>query len=105
MPRPRPGRRFAPKITKTIKRMTINSGNPRRPIVQLLPQIRNRRSLRIVPLFVGILGGVVPLAQPALRGQGAPVSPPSTLSTFSTGVNLVEVYATVTDRGGQPVTG
>jgi Ca-activated chloride channel family protein len=27
------------------------------------------------------------------------------VSTFSTGVNLVEVYATVTDRAGQPVTG
>ena len=42
------------------------------------------------------------LAQPALRGQGVPAS---TSSTFSTGVNLVEVYATVTDREGQPVTG
>jgi Ca-activated chloride channel homolog len=40
--------------------------------------------------------------QAALRGQGAPVS---AVSTFSTGVNLVEVYATVTDRQGQPVTG
>ena len=45
------------------------------------------------------------LTQPALRGQGPPVSGPSTFSTFSTGVNLVEVYATVTDREGQPVTG
>ena len=45
------------------------------------------------------------LAQPALRGQGAPVSTSSTSSTFSTGVNLVQVYATVTDREGQPVTG
>jgi Ca-activated chloride channel family protein len=34
-----------------------------------------------------------------LRGQSAPVS------TFSTGINLVQVYATVTDREGLPVTG
>src|SRR5882672_8030366 len=102
MPRPRPGRRFAPKITTTIKRMTISSGNPRCPIVQLLPQIWNRRSAWIVPLFFGGLGGLVVVAQPpdvALRGQTGPVS------TFSTGVNLVQVYATVTDRDGQPVTG
>jgi Ca-activated chloride channel family protein len=67
--------------------------------MQLLPQIWNRRSLGIVPLFVGSLGGVLLLAQTALWGQEPPAS------TFSTGVNLVEVYATVTDRGGQPVTG
>jgi Ca-activated chloride channel family protein len=68
----------------------------------------NQRSLRIVPLFFAGPGrlislirllGLMLLAQPALQGQSAPVS------TFSTGVNLVEVYATVTDRGGQPVTG
>ena len=61
--------------------------------MQLLPQIWNRRSARIVPLFVGAL---VLLAQPAIRGQ---------IATFSSGVNLVEVYATVTDRDGQPITG
>ena len=38
-------------------------------------------------------------AQPALQEQSPSVS------TFSTGVTLVEVYATVTDREGQPVTG
>jgi Ca-activated chloride channel family protein len=67
--------------------------------VQLLPQIWNRRSAWIVPLFFGGLWGLVVVAQPPLRGQSAPVS------TFSTGVNLVQVYATVTDRDGQPVTG
>ena len=36
---------------------------------------------------------VLPAAQPALHGQ------------FSSGVSLVEVYATVTDRSGQPVVG
>jgi Ca-activated chloride channel family protein len=39
------------------------------------------------------------VAEPAARRQSGPVS------TYSTGVNLVEVYATVTDRQGQPVTG
>ena len=73
--------------------------------MQLLPKSWNRRSLWIVPLFFGGLGCLMLLAQPALRGQGAPVSPSSAASTFSTGVNLVEVYATVTDRQGQPVTG
>lgn len=42
------------------------------------------------------------MAQSALQGQSVPVSPSS---TFSTGVNLVQVYATVTDRDGLPVTG
>jgi Ca-activated chloride channel family protein len=50
----------------------------------------------IVPLFLAAL--VVP-AQPVLRGQTPPIA------TFSSGINLVEVYATVTDREGQPVTG
>jgi Ca-activated chloride channel family protein len=69
--------------------------------MQLLPQIWNRRSRWIVPLFIAGLGSLVLLAQPPLRGQSAPGSQSS---TFSTGVNLVEVYATVTDRAGQPVT-
>jgi Ca-activated chloride channel homolog len=64
--------------------------------MQLLPQIWKRRSAAIVPLFVAALAAV---AQPALRGQ-APA-----IATFSSGINLVEVYATVTDRDGQPVTG
>ena len=67
--------------------------------MQLLPQIWNRRSSWIVPLFFGGLGGLVVGAQPPLPGQLAPAS------TFSTGINLVQVYATVTDRDGQPVTG
>lgn len=67
--------------------------------MQLLPQIWNRRSAWIVPLFFGGLGGLVAVAQPPLLGQSPPVS------TFSTGINLVEVYATVTHRDGQPATG
>ena len=65
--------------------------------MQLLPQIWYQSSAWIV-LFLGGLGGLVVATQP-LRGQSAPVS------IFSTGINLVQVYATVTDRDGQPVTG
>jgi Ca-activated chloride channel family protein len=37
--------------------------------------------------------------RPALQGQSSPIA------TFSSGINLVEVYATVTDAKGEPVTG
>src|SRR5436305_6771670 len=76
MPRPRPGNRFAPKITTTIARITSSSGSPRRPMRWLLEAL-------IVPLF---------LSASVAYGQ------------FTSGVNLVEVYATVTDRHGEPVT-
>ena len=60
-------------------------------MVQLLPQVWKRRLASIVPLLIG---GSVLLAQPAARGQ---------LATFSSAVNLVEVYATVGSRYGQPI--
>ncbi len=44
----------------------------------------------IVPLFLGALAASVG-AEPYVQ--------------FTSGVNLVEVYATVTDRQGEPVTG
>ena len=59
----------------------------------LLPQVLQPGSAWIVPLFLGALLLVV---QPALHGQNP---------TFSSGVSLVQVYATVTDSGGQPVMG
>src|SRR4051812_13870112 len=77
MPRPSPGNRFAPKMTMTIARITSSSGSPRRPMVWLL-------ETAIVPLFLGVS---------VAYGQ------------FTSGVNLVEVYATVTDRQGEPVMG
>jgi Ca-activated chloride channel family protein len=58
-------------------------------MVQFLRHFWKWRSKSIVPLF---LGALALLAQP-LQGQ------------FSSGIDLVEVYATVTDRNGQPVTG
>jgi Ca-activated chloride channel family protein len=61
-------------------------------MVQLLPQFKDWRRGLIVPL---ILAGSV-LAGPAVLAQ---------VATFSSGVNLVEVYATVTDGAGEPVAG
>jgi len=48
---------------------------------------------RIVPLFAVGLAAVLALSAHVLYAQ------------FTSGVNLVEVYATVTDRAGEPVTG
>src|SRR5258706_14542259 len=75
MPLPSCGRRLAPKMMTTIARMTSSSGIPIRPIAVLLVLL------------------IVPPWQRALPGQ------------FAAGVNLVEVYATVSDSRGEPVTG
>src|SRR4051812_10341854 len=83
MPRPSPGSRFAPKMTMIIARMTSSSGRPRRPMVRLL-------EAAIVPLFLSATGAVG-IARPYAQ--------------FTSGVNLVEVYASVTDSTGEPVAG
>src|SRR5262244_3724848 len=75
MPRPRPGSRLAPKMITMIARMMSSSGNPMRPIAWLL-------EAAIVPLLTVGLG-----------------------AQFTSGVNLVEVYATVTDPRGEPISG
>ena len=54
----------------------------------MLHRIVNVRTIWIVPLFQSLI-----LAAEPLTGQ------------FSGGVNLVEVYATVTDRSGEPILG
>src|SRR5215510_11927247 len=74
MPRPRPGNRFAPKMMTMMARMMSSSGNPMRPMVWLLRLL------------------IVPLLTITLAGQ------------FASGVNLVEVYATVMNSQGDPVT-
>src|SRR5262245_65931091 len=61
-----------------IARMINSSGSPRRPMAVLL-------EAAIVPLVIVL----------ALAG--------STYAQFTSGVNLVEVYATVTDQRGAPV--
>jgi Ca-activated chloride channel homolog len=61
-------------------------------MVQALPKISKWRTLAIVPLFFGGAGW-------ARDGAGRQVA------TFSSGVEQVEVYVTVTDSKGEPVTG
>jgi hypothetical protein len=67
----------------TIARMTSSSGIPKRPMMWLL-------EAAIVPLFLGVSLAVI-AAKPYAQ--------------FTSGVNLVEVYATVTDGRGEPVPG
>jgi Ca-activated chloride channel family protein len=68
--------------------MMSSSGSPSEPNMVILQQIDGTRTKAIVPLLVGLLASGT-----AVYGQ------------FTSGVNLVEVYATVTDRDGSPVTG
>src|SRR5436190_1147233 len=84
MPRPISGKRFAPKIRMMISRMMMSSGTPK-PMA--LPFKYEERRNSIILLLVAVL------AATGLSAQ------------FSSGVNLVEVYAAVTDRAGNPVTG
>jgi Ca-activated chloride channel family protein len=76
MPRPISGRRFAPKIRMMIVKMIRSSGMP-------------------MPIACLVLCGpaIVPRAAQDPRPQ------------FSSRVQLVEVYASVTDASGEPVTG
>src|SRR6266540_3932529 len=84
MPRPISGKRFAPKIRMMIRRMMMSSGTPK-PMA--LPFRYEERRNSIILLLVAVL------AVPLVSAQ------------FSSGVNLVEVYAAVTDQAGNPVTG
>src|SRR5215831_746010 len=96
MPLPSPGNRFAPKITMTMARMTSSSGRPTRPMVELLLG-------RIVPpharvfarLFVSIFLIFLMVHEMAAR----------TRAQFRSGVDLVEVYATVSDSRGASLSG
>src|SRR5262245_1538299 len=91
IPRPRPGRRFAPKITMTMARVMTSSGSPIRPMVKLLPQATVPPRPGLFPVVFLMFLACAGIR--AARGQ------------FVSGVDLVEVDATVTDAGGQPVTG
>src|SRR3989442_10035041 len=89
MPRPISGRRFAPKIKMMIARMISNSGIPMRPICHLVLA----GTAAIVPcLAAGLSPWLVLHAQ-------------EPVAQFSSRVQLVEVYASVTDASGEPVTG
>ena len=77
MPRPISGSRFAPKISMTIARMINISGSPMRPMIHLV-----------------LCGAVI-----------VPCAAQDALPQFSSRVQLVEVYASVTDAAGEPITG
>jgi Ca-activated chloride channel homolog len=110
MPRPISGNRLAPKMTITINRMTISSGNPIRPMVKLLTLLPGqelsprtpgsradcniRRPSRGIIHLVGFLTFIAAVG----HAGAAPLQ-------FASGVDLVEVYATVTDARGEPVAG
>src|SRR4051812_10267724 len=98
MPRPISGRRFAPKIMMMMIRMMISSGKPRLPIARTpcgiwgesansITVIRGLRQAAALVIAVSAGAAVIDAGQ------------------FSSGVNLVEVYASVTDLRGNPVTG
>src|SRR5215204_3686384 len=95
MPRPISGRRLAPKIRMMMNRITSSSGIPRRgsmvsPSGVYGPNLITERGLmRLAAVLVA--GAVMASAPGAVEGQ------------FSSAVNQVEVYASVTDKQGQPV--
>src|SRR6188472_2226878 len=105
MPRPISGKRFAPKIRMMIKRMMMSSGRPRRPIMALPFRYEGRRdSTTLLRASAGLrasrFGEPGAWALWALLLGCGPLS-----AQFSSGVNLVEVYAAVTDQAGNPVSG
>src|SRR6187549_4135343 len=101
MPRPSSGRRFAPKMRMMIKRQMMSSGNPTRPSMAILAcRERQVDSITSPKRRLGVLALMV---LPWSVSWLAPVGACS--SQFSSGVNLVEVYAAVVDHDGKPVTG
>src|SRR5262249_46886684 len=89
MPRPISGRRFAPKIRMMIKRMMMSSGKPTLPsMVKPFSYKERRHSTTVACVGAAWLGWQI------LVG-----------AQFTSGVNLVEVYAAVSDRAGNPVSG
>src|SRR5688572_13050881 len=99
MPRPISGSRLAPNIRMMMNRMTSSSGIPRWGSMvapsgafrsDLITEPRQRRRIR-----AAVLLGLALTAPGGVAGA----------RQFSSGVSVVEVYATVTDKRGQPVTG
>jgi Ca-activated chloride channel homolog len=89
IPRPISGKRFAPKIRMMIMRMMMSSGIPILPSMAKPFAYKGRRNSTTVALAAVLL----------LGWPGAPGA------QFSSGVNVVEVYAAVVDQSGNPVTG
>src|SRR5215203_1441719 len=112
IPRASSGRRLAPKISTRIVTMTTSSGIPR-PIVRLLsrpshgrrnPADRRRHSTTGSSAALCRLGRVLGCAGPAVLTFGAAAAGVQ-LPQFVTTVQVVEVYASVTDARGEPLTG
>src|SRR5689334_20919702 len=100
IPRPISGKRFAPKIRMMMKRMMISSGRPTRPsmakpfVCRCLPDSTTSSEswrLRVLSLALAAVLGMA-----VVSGR---------TPQFTSGVNVVEVYAAVSDRDGKPVTG
>src|SRR3954462_6458405 len=89
IPRPISGRRFAPKIRMMIMRMMMSSGIPTLPSMVKPFAYEGRRNSTTSAVVAALLLGSAALAA----------------AQFSSGVNLVEVYAAVVDQSGNPVTG
>src|SRR5687767_15744825 len=99
MPRPMSGSRLAPKIRIMMNRMTSSSGIPRwgsmvAPSGAIRPDLITERRLAR-GIWTALLAGA------ALAGLAGLAD----ARQFTSGVNVVEVYATVTDSRGHPVTG
>src|SRR6187431_215218 len=95
MPRPISGKRFAPKIRMMMKRMIMSSGIPKPMAITIIYDCGNSTTLLRASRFGG--AGLLLMAVLAVGGLVS--------AQFSSGVNLVEVYAAVTDKAGNPVTG
>src|SRR4051794_13358692 len=102
IPRPISGRRFAPKIRMMIMRMVMSSGMPTRPSIAAPfsygdyggpMDCTTTRSGRL--LAIGAITATI-----VLFGPGRPA-----VAQFASGVNVVEVYAAVVDKAGNPVQG
>src|SRR5688500_15715530 len=104
MPRPISGRRLAPKIMMIIMRMITSSGMPRRPIIRA-PWTSRGESADCIT--VGGRAGLRP-AGPltwALLALTAASGAALSARQFTSGVNLVEVYASVMNERGETVKG
>src|SRR5215471_2591313 len=90
IPRPISGSRLAPKIRMMIMRMIMSSGIPTLPsMVKPFADKGRGNSTTIALVVAALLLGWRTLAD----------------AQFTSGVNVVEVYAAVVDQGGTPVAG
>src|SRR5436309_517705 len=79
-----------------MSRMMISSGKPKVPNMAILPKLRPQRGRRVGDpgLMRRGTGLIVPLFSAALA-----------TAQFTSGVSVIEVYATVTDAHGEAVAG